>query len=118
MHTETRIHADACLHIRTHRALRRPRSVLPHPAGIVATLSASPLPGCEQGRISGLRTWVLSKTLLFLAKWLPSQSLDVLIHKMGARVPASQCGVPGSGALQGGGGKRSQVSPSSALILT
>lgn len=84
----------------------------------MATLSASPLPGCEQGRISGLKTWVLSKTLLLLAKWLPSQSLDVLIHKMGVRVPASQCGVPGSGALQGGGGKRSQVSPSSALILT
>lgn len=74
------MHIHACICV---RALRGPRSILPPPAGILATLSANPLPGREQVRISGLKTWVLSKTLLSLAKLLSSQSPNMFIHKMG-----------------------------------
>ena len=42
--------------------------------------TANPLPGHEQVRISGLKTWVLSKTLLSLVKLLSSQSPNMFIH--------------------------------------
>ena len=61
MHTKTHVymhtHARICV-----RALGEPRSTLPPPAGILATLPANPLPAHEQVRISGLKTWGLSET--------------------------------------------------------